>query len=262
MSKPMNPGQLAQDAVQVGVIAPEAQTQAATAIQIAKAAGLDLGISPDQLTGSRAFVLVFLVDDSESMEGSEETVITAMNAAIDELKEANQEAEGCDILCSIRRLNGGELTPFVHVNDLPRIDRNNYATHGGTPIDDRTLELFGALIAKSNELAASGRSCQTFTCLVSDGQPAPENLEARSGVQALIKGLENAKQHIISGVAIGSPAAAYFRSLGIADRWILDTSGEGGRVGFAEAIRKVSRASRSASKGAGAFQQTASGGFR
>ncbi|MCC6952614.1 MAG: hypothetical protein IT290_00700 [Deltaproteobacteria bacterium] len=67
-------------------------------------------------------------------------------------------------------------------------------------------------------------------------------------------------EHIICGVSIGGGATATFTDLGIPAKWQLEPDRDG--FAFDAAMAQVSRASRSASKGAGAFQSVAGRGFR
>jgi len=147
------------------------------------------------------------------------------------------------------------------------LDDSNHECDGGTPLFSKANEGLGAMMTKVAELKAAGRTAQSFSVFISDGEASDEDVmlggehvSPLANASRLISGMTTMKQHIVCGVSIGGGADATFRSMGIANKWIL--SPENDEFAFNDAMRQVSRASRAASRGAGAFQTTADGGFR
>jgi hypothetical protein len=272
----------------------EAVRTAISAGSVSKAAGavlekamqaasdIDTGVPVADLRESRVFAVSALVDDSGSMRGFESEVIDAVQKLLSELEEAQREAPGTVILISISLLNRGLVQPFCRVSECRRLDREIYQPGGGTPLLGRFRELNGTLMTKVAEFAIDGRPVQSYTCVVSDGKPTdsiwhengtpldeiPEGTIRPEEIAELVRGMTQTKQHIVCGISIGGTATRVFEAMGIPRKWILDPDRDS--MAFDAAIRQVSRASRSASRGAGAFQAAAdseglaaaTGGFR
>lgn len=262
-------------AVAVKSVSQAAEEVAKKAIALSQKANVDIGIRADRLKGTRVFLVQVLIDDSGSMEGFEAAVIEAFQKLLKELREAAAEATGTDILISVTLLNRGQIQAYVPVDECVGLSFENYTCHGNTPLYGQTNRMLGTLMAKVSEVALSARNAQTFTCIISDGKPTDgingESAGPRFGeesalfdpaeIATLIRGLTSTKQHICCGVSIGGLAHSTFVGMGINERWILDPTRD--QYAFDRAIQQISRASRSASKGAGQFQSIAtSDGFR
>ncbi|HMO16695.1 MAG TPA: hypothetical protein PKA63_02470 [Oligoflexia bacterium] len=268
-SKAVDLSQVVQDAVDVGSLDQSAKDAASRAVTVAQ--GVDTGISVNSLEGPRAFLVNILVDDSGSMQGTEATVRRAISLLLQELSEAlDQSEEVFEVLVTISFLNRGLVQPYCRVDEVTDLSDANHNCDGGTPLFSRSNEVLGALLTKVSELKASGRTAQTFNVIISDGQAGDGGEiiggdgETRtsnvSNCSQLISGLTATKQHIVCGVSIGSGADSTFRQMGIPEKWILHPDRDS--YAFESAMRQVSRASRAASQGAGAFRTTADGGFR
>ena len=159
-----------------------------------------------------------------------------------------------------------------HVDECISIDESVYITEGGTPLYAAIETTAGAMLRKVAELANSGRTAQSYTAIISDGRPSDgagsgrdmygdnvSDTATHASVTSLIAGFQTAKQHIVCGVAVGGTAHSFFSQIGIPDKWIIDPERDG--HAFEAAIKQVSRASRSASQGAGTFQSVANEGF-
>jgi len=264
MADPKDARDVVDTAVAVGSVSKAAAPAAAEAVE---AAHPNTGIDVGELKGSRVFLVDVEIDNSGSMQGMEEPVREAFREMKRELVEAAAEAEGCEVLISVTLLHGGLIQPYCRVEDCIDLDDSNHVCDGDTPFYNTTNALFGTLLVKVKELADSGRTAQTFTALITDGKPTdgpeegncPEPFDPAK-LHQVIAGLTETKQHIVCGVNIGGAAGVTFDKIGIRAKWQLDPQRDG--YAFKEAIAKVSRASRSASKGAGAFQTVANDGFR
>ena len=255
----MKPADVAQTAVDVGSVSKAAATAAAAAVEHANP---DTGVAATELKKKRVFLFQALVDNSGSLKGFEEPVRSAWDKMIGELTEASEDAD-CEFLVSLSLLHGGQILPYCRIAEAIRLDNSNHTCDGDTPLFERAEEMLGTLVAKVAEIAESARTAQTYTVFITDGEANPDKGEGgfnRAGVGKLIKGLTETKQHIIAGVSINGAADHTFAEMGISKKWMLDPARDS--MAFDAAIAQVSRASKSASKGAGAFQTVANGGFR
>jgi len=264
----VNAEDIAQTAVDLGTINPTAAKAASKAVSVA---ARNTGIGADQISGARVFLVNILVDDSSSMAGTEQMVRDAMRQLKDELILATNEG-GCEVLFCIYMLNKGMIQPYCRVEDSVDLTDANHQNDGGTPMMGRGREILGTMLSKISEFADSGRQVLTFTCFISDGEFTdilqPGEGENTSGgkvsiseMNSLIVGLtdKETRANIVCGVSIRGAASATFQAIGIRHKWILNP---GDAYAFSEAMKAVSRASRSASKGVNAFKATAAGGFR
>ena len=264
MSNPMNASDIANSAVAVGTISKAAGAAASQAVQLAAP---DTGIDAKTLGSARVFLLNVIVDDSGSMSNFVAAVVSALNKLYMELKEAAEEAD-IEILISVTFLNRGQIQSYERMGEARELTEADYAPNGGTPLYSTINSVLGTMLVKVSELTSAGRTAQSFTCVISDGQPTDGDSTSPDGdgvstpaqVANLIGGFLAAKQHIVCGVSIGSAANPFFASIGIPSKWIVDPARD--PFAFESAIKQVSRASRSASKGAGAFAHTAQGGFQ
>lgn len=257
---------ITQSAIDVGSIDQTAQDAASRAVQTAQ--GVDTGLPAAKLESGRAFLVQVLIDDSGSMQGSEATVRKAITRLREELQSAMEESEEVlEVLITISFLNRGLLQPYCRVDECIELNDGNHVCDGGTPLYTRTNEILGTLMSKVAELKASARTAQTFSIFVTDGNATDVNetigddqVSPCNNAKSIITGMTKTKQHIVCGVSIGGGADSTFLELGISKKWILSPDND--EFAFNDAMRQVSRASRSASRGAGAFQTTADGGFR
>ena len=268
---PRNITEVTETAVAVGNVGASAAAQVSKAVSMAER---DTGIQISELRGDRVFLVNILIDNSGSMRGLERVVREAIAKLTRELTEAAKEAVGCEILIAIHLLHGGMIQPYTRVEDCVELNDDNHVCNGGTPFYTRSSVLLGTLLTKISELAQAGRNAQTFTVFLTDGEATdgPERLDSSSGdddrldpneLERLILEMTGTKQNIICGVAVHEDpedlrAHNTFLAIGIHPNWILDPKKD--RFAIDDAIAKVSRASKSASQGAGAFQAMAEGG--
>ena len=254
--------EIVDQAVAVGSLDESAKDAASKAVEIA--GPVDTGMETGKLEGSRVFLVQILIDNSGSMQGTEALVRKCLARYAEELAEAMEEGD-VEILVCIYLLHGGQIQPYALVDEIIELNDGNHVNDGGTPLLRRTNEILGTLLQKVAELSQGGRQVQSYTMLVTDGEPTdskehegPEGFDPAQ-IAKVVKGMVEAKQHIVSAVSIHGEATTELLAMGIDRKWILDPHDE---AAFEEAIKKVSRVSRSASKGAGAFRTAANEGFR
>jgi hypothetical protein len=258
----MDPDRLAQTAVEIGTVSPAAQPAVA---EIVRDANSDLGIKPREVEASRVFLVKVLIDNSGSMGPPPDEnlkIVTSVRKAMqqlkDELNAAAREADDCEILLSLDLLHGGQLQPFARVEDCGGLSDENHRCDGNTPLINRAKQLLGTMLAKVDEMSVSGRSAQTFTVFISDG--VADDMAEVAVVKETIGGMTSTKNHIVCGISIGGEATSTFVAMGIPQKWILAPDKDS--FAFEQAIKKVSRASRAASKGGARFQSVATDGYR
>jgi len=268
-SQTTNIDDIVQDAVDAKSVDPTAADAAKVAVEAVQ--GGDTGVSTEGLEVATLFLTQALFDDSGSMDDPQwiMKVRTSFESMKEELILAEEEAEeDMVVLLMLEMLNRGLVQPYCETEDAVDLNDTNHICDGGTPLCKRMMEFFGNLLHKISEVQQAGQTAQTFSIIFGDGGADDENdplpnsdggmVTYGNAVSKLIRGLNATKQHIICAVAIDPSARSTFERMGIDPNWIIDASKP---FEFESAMRKVSRASRSASRGAGAFQNTAEKGL-
>ena len=204
MASKMTPNKIAETAVQVGTVSPTAGNAVSRAAAVAAAAGMDTGIDAATMKTNRVFILTLLIDDSSSMEDMVEAVQTAYRKLVAEQKKAAGGEGACEVLLSVMFLNGGLVLPYTRIAEVEE-DLRDYRPNNGTPLRQRGKEVLGMVMTKVAEMAEAGRTVQTYTCFISDGQPNPEDVRAvpAGDLSEVIGGMTTTKQHIVCAVDIG-----------------------------------------------------------
>ena len=251
----MDPNELARRAVEIGTVSPGAEIPIA---QVIGEANEDLGLSPDEIEATRVFLVKVLIDNSGSMQPMVDIVRKTMRLLKSELAAAAKEADDCEILLSFDLLHGGQLQAFDRVDACVDLCDENHRADGDTPLIARARQLLGTMLAKVDQTSLAGRPAQTFTVLISDG--IADDRPLAGTVKDTITSMMSTKSHIVCGVSIGGEATSTFVEMGIPQKWILAPDKDA--FAFEQAIKKVSRASRAASKGGAKFQSIATDGYR
>lgn len=220
-----------------------------------------LGVSVDDVLSSEVVLISLLIDDSSSIRfgGNEQVVRDGVNLILDSLVKSKQ---GGSILVSIRYLNGTVLTPFISLDQSPRLDKSNYQGVGSTPLYDQSVVMCGQVIAKRQEFTNGGVACRAVTVLVTDGADCGSRSADEGDVSKVVKDMLLSECHIVIGVGIDDRSTNFhlvFTSMGIEDEWILTPSND--PTSIRRAFQVVSQSAVRASQGAAGFSQAAGAGF-
>ncbi|MDQ5824597.1 MAG: hypothetical protein M3441_10370 [Chloroflexota bacterium] len=218
-----------------------------------------MGVPALDVPATRATLLTLLLDDSGSIaaRGNEQAVRDGYNEVVKALRDCRQAD---DILAQCSYLNRGILYPYEFIGHVPLLDARNFSAYGMTPLYDRALVTLGAVLAKSREFAASGVPTNTVTLIVTDGHDEGSVHRAHD-VYTIVQDLLAQESHIVAGMGIDdgdTDFRAIFRSMGIADNWILTPHSDPKEI--RQAFQLFSRSAISATQGQANFSQAAASG--
>ncbi len=224
-----------------------------------------LGVSVDDVAASEVFLLEMLIDDSGSISSgnNEQHVRDGVNLILDAMKGSNDAG---NILVMIRYLNPSVngshvLTPYVLLDNTPRLTTANFRATGGTPLYDETAVLLATLREKIKEFTDSGVAVRSATLIITDGADGSWKVKAKDLVGP-IADLLRTERHIVAGMGIDDGYTDFktvFTNMGIKPEWILTPKNSGSEI--RRACGTFSKASSAAAKSAAGFSQTAAGGF-
>ncbi len=221
-----------------------------------------LGTSVDDVTASEVTLIGVLLDDSGSIASgnNEQNIRDGVNLILDSLGKTKAQ-DGILMTASVLN-NKTPIYPFVTLSNAIRLDSNNFNASGYTPLYDRTIDMCGLMVAKSQEFSNSGVPCRGILLIVTDGADAGSHKRAQD-VLPLVKDLLRQETFIVCGMGIDDNGHTdfrkVFRNMGIEDKWILTPSNSPSEIrkAFAFASQSAVRASQAAA----AFSQVQAGGF-
>lgn len=185
-----------------------------------------MGVSADDVPGSEAIFVTMLIDDSGSIgdSGNTDYMIEGQNLVLDALADSNQKN---DVLVNTVLLNGTLGAGYAFLDDAIRLNRSNYRPYGGTPLFSQSLVVLGSVLAKEQYFKMKGVACRSITLIATDGGNTDGVKVAN--VKALVDKLLQTENHIVAGMGIqdryGTNFTDIFRSMGIADDWIMVAKG-------------------------------------
>lgn len=225
-------------------------------------------VSLDDVSSSEVVLVTLLLDNSSSIEdvpGNADAIRVGHGLVVEGLEGSKQSA---DVLMSCRFLNdippavSGVLYPYRPLAGVPKLDRNNYAPYGSTPLYDQAAVTLTGVTAKMAEFEQGGVSVRAITVILTDGGNNTSRLHDANSVKKIIEGLLRTEQHIIAGVGVDDGYTDFrsvFAGMGVQDKWILTPGNTPAEIRKAFAV--ISQSAVQASQSAGNFSQTAMGGF-
>lgn len=219
-----------------------------------------LGVSVDDVKTSEVLLVSVLVDDSGSMGGNEDVVRSSVNDLVIKALKDSKEHEG--ILVHIRYLSGKVLTPYVFLDQAPKMTGANYrANLSHTPLVDETLVFLGTVLAKTQEFTDAGVPVRTITLIMTDGADNSSRKRPQD-VKKVVKDMLLAENHIIAAMGISDGAtdfAGLFTDCGLKKNLILTPQNSPSEI--RREFQVFSRSAVRASQSAKSFSQVAAGGF-
>lgn len=208
----------------------------------------------------------FLIDDSGSiaMHGNTEAIREGYNLVLDAIIKSKQRD---NIFLRAQTLNGTTISPFVLVDQAPRLTPSNYDDpRGGTPLYDASFDLLGEVIAESeryrNEYSIM---TQTVTVLLTDGHDEHSRRHRDpKALRQVIQDLNDTEDHIVAAIGVDDGRTdfryIFHDQMGIRESWILTPKSDPSEI--RRAFRVFSETLVQMSQSAAAFQSQAGfGGF-
>lgn len=182
-----------------------------------------LGVTIDDVAASEVVLLTMMPDDSQSIAaaGNTDSVRDGHNFVLEALGRSKQSGE---VLAHTRYLNGSVLFPYIALDHATKMTAANYDPRLGTPLFDQATVLLGTVIAKAQELSQAGIAVRTVTLIITDGGDYGSTRCKPADVAALVADMIAHENHIVAAMGINDGTTdfrAVFKSMGIADRWIL-----------------------------------------
>lgn len=221
-----------------------------------------LGVSVDNVKASEVILVTVMPDDSGSIRfvsGNAEAVREGHNMVIDAMSESKQKDS---ILMHTRYLNGHILFPYSPLNQVVRMDQNNYNPNLGTPLYDQTMVLLGTVVAKTQEFSDQGVPARSITLLITDGNDEHSKRFRPVHVANLVQDMLMTESHIIAAIGIYDGMTDFkevFKEMGIRDEWILTPKNTPSEI--RRAFQLFSQSAIRASQSAKSFSRTALAGF-
>ncbi len=191
-----------------------------------------LGVDAGKLSRHRCYLVMLVLDDSGSMDGYGDSVVSATKEFIKQYRDARKAEEiHSDVLVAVGTLNGGLLIPYTDVRTLDVEALDDFDTNGGTPLFDVTNAALSLQMAKTTELALNGITSKTMTVLMTDGCDQHSRLDCNE-VRSVIKGLSNGEKndHIVAGIYLGNADRSVFQSMGLKPEWILGSAHDSAKL--------------------------------
>lgn len=218
----------------------------------------NMGINVDDVNASEAVLIGFLIDDSGSISGKNAQVVRdGHNLVVDSVCSSKQ---GEGVLAHNRYLNGFTLYPWTPIDQVPKMDSQNFDPSGGTPLFEQTIVFLASIAAKTEQFAKSGLSTRSITLILTDG--ADGSRRKPTDVKKVVESLLASENHIIAGMGIDDGYTDFrkvFSEMGIPDKWILVPGNNESEI--RKAFLLFSKSAVRASQSAASFSQTAAGGF-
>ncbi len=219
-----------------------------------------MGVCVDDVDASEVVLLTLMPDDSGSIDsaGNTQAVRDGHNMVIDLLQSTRQRDA---ILAHTRYLNGHVLFPYRPVAQAERMTASNYNPNLGTPLYDQSVVLLGSVLAKAQHFADNGVVARTITLIITDGGDAHSVNAKAHDVASLVRDMTRTETHIVAAMGLcdgETDFRAVFKSMGIAERWILTPSSDPAEI--RRAFQVFSQSALRASQGAN-FSRAVAGGF-
>lgn len=237
-----------------------------------------LGVPADQLQSSEVVLVSIMADDSGSIaaSGLREAIRDGHNAVIEALVDSKSNTS---IQFYSRLLNGQLIQSYGPIDSANRLDDVNYNPTLGTPLYDGAVEFLGAVLAKAQEYADNGIPCRCVSLIQTDGFDMHSRRSTAKNVEALVRDMRKQETHIVCGFGVEDAHGGYggttfrevFKSMGIADEWIMEATKQKADGSmrtpeeFKSEVRRMfqvfSQSAIRASQNAASFSQQALGGL-
>lgn len=173
-----------------------------------------------QLKTKEILLVLFLVDDSGSIEGSNNTqaVIDGYNGFVEALKNAPGE-----VRIKTMFLNNKRDIPFQHPQEVESLSRQTYRPTEQTPLFLRSTQALDYIINEARDLTKQGLTVRTMSFIFTDGGDNQSGLITASHVKLVVDVMLTTGTHIVGGCAVNDGQTNFwqvFASMGIPEQWV------------------------------------------
>ena len=170
------------------------------AVVIAGAAGKDA----EDIEASDVTLVTLLVDASSSIanSGLEDAVREGENLLVDALGDTRERDS---ILMALWTFSDQMkvVHSYVGLDDVTRLDRQNYRGNGGTRLYDTWCDALTANVAYAQQLRTSGTPCKSVVVVVTDGEDCGSKRGA-ADCERLSRDLLASEQFTLAFVGVGT----------------------------------------------------------
>jgi len=169
------------------------------AVVIAGAAGKDA----EDITASDVTLVTLLVDASSSIHdcGLEDAIREGQNVLCDALGDTRERES---ILMALWTFNQEMrvMHSYVGLEDVTRLDKQNYAGLGSTRLYDTWVDALTANVAYAQQLRSSGTPCKSVVVVITDGEDCGSKRRAVDCAR-ISKDLLKSEQFTLAFVGVG-----------------------------------------------------------
>lgn len=206
------------------------------------------GVNPDDIEATEVTLVSLLIDDSGSMAGLEDAVISGERTMLEAFGRSKQSDS---FLVGMWALNRPvPYHSYVRIADAVRLDRRNYQPEGMTPLCDRWGEVLSANVAYAQQLRANGTSVRSIAVVITDSYDNASHKFTTRDCARIAKDLLASEQFILAMVGVGSEAdfRVMARTMGLPDGAVLLSAATASdmRRAFQLVSQSVIRASQAA----------------
>ena len=204
---------------------------------VMRAMALAGGLPADQMRGDRILLVTILADDSDSLnvkkdhlgriigalpkdpQSNAEAIRMGQRTVIDALRNSPDPAA---VHISTQGFNSGVIQPYAPLSEAITLSTENFLAAGGTPLHSRSLEVFGTVLVKSQEITDEWKTVNTATLIMSDG--GNNDRESAQNVAKVVTDLRATGKHLVAAYGINDGYTDFvrvFTEMGIDPKWIL-----------------------------------------
>ena len=136
--------------------------------------------------------VVFVLDDSSSMQSHLDVTISGFNEFLDSQK-LDSKASGIDTVVSLYKFNGSAVSPVFErtsINDVEPLTKRSYNPSGGTNLNDA---MGGVMMQVNNALATKKKSEResVIIAILTDGEENASRTFTSDNIKAMVKKAES-----------------------------------------------------------------------
>lgn len=233
--------------------------QAADQQQVSQWIGGQLAAQSGQVQNKEVLLVLLLLDDSGSIEGSRNTqaVIDGYNGFIEALRSAPGE-----VRVKTMFLNSKVETPFQHPNEVQSLSQQTYRPTGNTPLFIRSTQALDHVIKEAQDLTREGMVVRTMTFIFTDGGDNQSNGINASHIKTMVDVMLTTGTHVVGGCAVNDGRTNFwqvFASMGIPEKWVKVLKNDAQEI--RESVSQMGTMASQASTSYKDFQETSFMGF-
>lgn len=212
-----------------------------------------------EIQAKEVLLVLFLVDDSGSIEGGGNTqaVIDGYNGFMEALRNAPGE-----VRVKTMFLNNLIDLPFQNPKDVGLLSERTYGPTAGTPLFLRSVQALNSVLNEAKSLVAQGFTVRTMSFIFTDGGDNQSGLITASNAKVVVDVMLTTGMNIVGGCAVNDGRTNFwqvFISMGIPEHWIKVLKND--RTEVREHMTEMGTMASGASTGHESYTQTSQTGF-